>query len=51
LLLGNVRGRLIKLLGERAPLYDEVAVARVDTDDASPEEVVERIVRIWPERE
>lgn len=48
LLLGNVRGRLIKLLGERTPLYEEVAAARVDTDDASPEEVVETIVRIWP---
>jgi shikimate kinase len=48
LLLGNVRGRLIKLLGERKPLYDEVAEARVDTDDATPEDVVELIVRIWP---
>jgi shikimate kinase len=51
LLLGNVRGRLIKLLGERKPLYDEVAEARVDTDDASPEDVVELIVRIWPSSE
>ena len=48
LLLGNVRGRLIKLLGERTPLYEEVAVARVDTDDSRPEEVVDAIVRIWP---
>jgi shikimate kinase len=51
LLLGNVRGRLIKLLGERKPLYDAVAEARVDTDDASPEDVVELIVRIWPPSE
>ena len=51
LLLGNVRGRLIKLLGERRPLYDEVAEARVDTDDVSPEDVVELIVRIWPTSE
>jgi shikimate kinase len=51
LLLGNVRGRLIKLLGERTPLYEEVAAARVDTDDAKPEEVVELIVRIWPPEE
>jgi len=51
LLLGNVRGRLIKLLGERKPLYDEVAEVRVDTDDVSPEDVVERIVRIWPPSE
>jgi shikimate kinase len=51
LLLGNVRGRLIKQLGERKPLYDEVAEARVDTDDASPEDVVESIIRIWPSAE
>ena len=51
LLLGNVRGRLIKLLGERTPLYQEVAGARVDTDDARPEEVVDAIVRIWPPEE
>jgi shikimate kinase len=51
LLLGNVRGRLIKQLGERKPLYDEVAEARVDTDDASPEDVVESIMRIWPSAE
>jgi shikimate kinase len=51
LLLGNVRGRLIKLLGERRPLYDEVAEASVDTDDASPEDVVERLLRIWPNSE
>jgi shikimate kinase len=48
LLLGNVRGRLIKLLAERAPLYDGVASARIDTDDATPAEVVDRIARIWP---
>ena len=51
LLLGNVRGRLIKQLAERKPLYDEVAEARVDTDDASPEDVVESIMRIWPSAE
>jgi shikimate kinase len=48
LLLGNVRGRLIKLLGERAPLYDEVATTHVDTDNTTPAEVVEFIVRTWP---
>jgi shikimate kinase len=51
LLLGNVRGRLIKLLGERRPLYDDVAEASVDTDDVSPEDVVERLLRIWPSSE
>ena len=44
LLLGNVRGRLIKLLNERTPLYAEVATATVDTDDAGPGEVVAEIV-------
>jgi shikimate kinase len=48
LLLGNVRGRLIKLLGERAPLYQEVASARIDTDHTSPTDVVEQILSIWP---
>jgi shikimate kinase len=45
LLLGNVRGRLIKLLNERTPLYAEVATETVDTDDAEPAEVVARIAR------
>jgi len=45
LLLGNVRGRLIKLLNERTPLYAEVATETVDTDDAEPAEVVARIGR------
>ncbi|GAA2105261.1 shikimate kinase [Microlunatus panaciterrae] len=44
LLLGNVRGRLIKLLAERTPLYAEVASQSVPTDDRSPEEVVRIIV-------
>ena len=43
LLLGNVRGRLLKLLNERTPLYAEVARARVDTDGLRPEEVADRI--------
>jgi shikimate kinase len=44
LLLGNVRGRLIKLLAERTPLYAEVATERVDTDASTPDEVVERLL-------
>ncbi|MGI3784149.1 MAG: shikimate kinase [Janthinobacterium lividum] len=43
LLLGNVRGRLVRLLGERTPLYAEVARASVDTDGASPEQVADRV--------
>jgi shikimate kinase len=44
LLLGNVRGRLIKLLAERTPLYAEVATERVETDSRQPEEVVELLL-------
>jgi shikimate kinase / 3-dehydroquinate synthase len=44
LLLGNVRGRLLALLNERAPLYAEVASEVVDTDEQSPAQVAEQIV-------
>ena len=44
LLLGNVRGRLLKLLNERAALYAEVATDVVDTDHTTPAEVVEMIM-------
>jgi shikimate kinase len=44
LLLGNVRGRLLALLNERAPLYAEVAGEVVDTDERSPADVAEQIV-------
>ncbi|HEY0237698.1 MAG TPA: shikimate kinase [Friedmanniella sp.] len=43
LLLGNVRGRLVKLLNERTPLYQAVAVASVDTDGLGPGEVADRV--------
>ena len=43
LLLGNVRGRLVKLLLERTPLYAEVARARVDTDGLSPDQVADGV--------
>ena len=43
LLLGNVRGRLLALLNERAPLYAEVATEVIDTDELDPAEVAERI--------
>jgi len=39
LLLGNVRGTLIKLLEERTPLYDEVATVTIETDGLDVEEV------------
>ncbi len=44
LLLGNVRGQLIKLLATRTPLYAEVATETVDTDAHDPAAVVEIIV-------
>jgi shikimate kinase len=44
LLLGNVRGQLLKLLNERAALYDEVATEVVDTDHTTPAEAVEKIM-------
>lgn len=44
LLLGNVRGQLLKLLNERAPLYAEVATDVIDTDETSPAQVVEMIM-------
>lgn len=44
LLLGNVRGRLLQLLNERAPLYAEVATEVVDTDDADAAAVAERVL-------
>lgn len=43
LLLGNVRGRLVKLLAERAPLYAEVATVTVDTDGLGADEVADRV--------
>ncbi len=47
LLLGNVRGQLLKLLNERAPLYSEVATEAVDTDEVTPVEVVELIMNAY----
>ena len=43
-LLGNVRGRLLTLLAERAPLYAEVARATVDTEGRTPEDVAARVL-------
>jgi shikimate kinase len=48
LLLGNVRGRLIKLLNERIPLYAEVATEVVDTNERTPADVVASIVSNVP---
>jgi len=43
LLLGNVRGTLKSLLDERAPVYEAVAGASVDTGGATPDEVADRV--------
>ena len=45
LLLGNVRGRLLALLNERAPLYAEVATETIDTDDQTPDQVADLIAQ------
>ena len=44
LLLGNVRGRLRKLLDDRAALYQEVATEVIDTDNTTPAEIAEMIM-------
>jgi shikimate kinase len=46
LLLGNVRGTLLRLLDERTPLYDEVATWTVDTDGRSLDEVAADVMSI-----
>ena len=43
LLLGNVRGTLLKLMDERRPLYEEVGVLTVATADRSAEDVAAEI--------
>jgi len=48
LLLGNVRGQLIKLMREREPLYAEVATISLATDRKEPAELVESIIRQLP---
>jgi shikimate kinase len=49
LLLGNVRGTLIRLLAERTPLYAEVATHRVVTDDLAVDEVVDQVADLLPD--
>lgn len=45
LLLGNVRGRLVRLLQARTPLYEQVAGLTVDTDGQDAAAVTEVIMR------
>jgi shikimate kinase len=44
LLLGNVRGQLLKLLNERAVLYREVSTEVIDTDHNTAAEVADMIM-------
>lgn len=44
LLLGNIRGQLKALMDSRRPLYHEVATFTVDTNDLSPDQVVDRVL-------
>ncbi|MFX4273190.1 shikimate kinase [Propionibacteriaceae bacterium Y1685] len=44
LLMGNVRGTLIKLLAERTPLYQQVATHTVTNDGDDPAVVVDQIL-------
>ena len=46
LLLGNVRGQLADLMAAREPLYIECAKHVVDTNNMTPEQVVEVIVEM-----
>ncbi|GAB3927090.1 shikimate kinase [Microlunatus endophyticus] len=48
LLLGNVRGQLIKLMREREPLYREVATIGLATDHHEPAELVKLIIEQLP---
>ncbi|WP_017591176.1 shikimate kinase [Nocardiopsis potens] len=51
LLAGNPRARLKSLLEERLPVYEELATATVPTSGRHPEEVVDAIVALLPERD
>lgn len=44
-LMGNVRSRLVQLLAERTPWYEEVADVIVDTDGRSIDDVVDEVVQ------
>jgi len=48
LLLGNVRGQLIRLLAARTPLYAAVATLTIGTDDLDADAVVSAILSAGP---
>lgn len=45
LLLGNVRGQLVKLLNARTPLYREAATVTINVDDREPAAIIAEIRR------
>ncbi len=49
LLLGNVRGQLRRLMDERRPTYERVAVAAVDSSGRTVEQVVDEVDRVVDE--
>lgn len=51
LLALNPRGQWLQLMADRRPIYERLAWARVDTDHASVEHVVEQIVAALEGRE
>lgn len=44
LLLGNVRGTLMKLLEERTPVYEKLATITIDTSGRSPKAVAASVI-------
>jgi shikimate kinase len=44
LLLGNPRARWLNLMEARRPVYEQVSLARVDTDGRTPEEVARAVL-------
>ncbi len=46
LLLGNPRAQLHRLMDERRPLYEEVAIATVATSGKTPDEVVTEVLAV-----
>jgi shikimate kinase len=50
LLLGNVRGTLLRLLDERSPFYEQVATATVDTDGISAPEIATAVLLALQDR-
>lgn len=47
LLLGNMRGTLIRLLRERTPVYESLADLKLDSDGAEPEDLADQIAAWW----